>query len=160
MSKDQSQELDEEEGDGAETNIGSSLISDKATGARVYVSRPKHLAIRNMRRARNVNQLWVRLASLLTRQLGNDFGERFMSNGKRNLFATMAGFLVRAEAAESCRFGSPKKNLEIGNDLLAVNGSAAPQQGLVALRIDFDHAESFQQAADPLRGAVRPSLES
>src|SRR5437773_2207016 len=83
-----------------------------------------------------------------------------MSNGKRNLFATMAGFLVRAEAAESRRFGSSKKYLEIGNDLLAVNGSAAPQQGLVALRIDFDHAKSFQQAADPLRGAVRPSLES
>src|SRR6266852_7598007 len=108
-----------------------------------------------MRRARNVNQLWVHLASLFTRQLGDDFGERFMSDRKRNLFATMAGFLVRAEAAESRRLGSSKKDLEIGNDLLAVNGSAAPQQGLVALRVDLDHAESFQEAGDALGSAVR-----
>src|SRR5207248_9741371 len=38
-------------------------------------------------------------------------------------------------------------------------GPAAPQQGFVAPRIDFYHAQSFQQAGDALGSTVCPVLK-
>src|SRR5260370_14597037 len=97
--------------------------------------------------------------NLLLRQVGDDFGERFVSEGKRHLLAAVTGFLIRAEAAEGRRLRSPKEDLKVRDSLLAGSGRVASQQGFVAPRIDLDPAQSFQQARDALTGAVCPRLE-
>src|SRR5260370_3946708 len=81
------------------------------------------------------------LPNLFLRQVGDDFGERFVSEGKRDLLAAPTGFLVSAEAAERGRLRPSKKNLKVGNNFLPPSGLVAPQQRFVALRIDFDHAQ-------------------